>query len=214
MKDGKRTRRVRMSPGVAGAHLRSVSNRLPLRTCLIRGASCKFPSVLDKAGMGWYVRMAVFIPGKTVAESEQSQHLRASTRAGTLTAHSRIHASDIDEQSQHGKIDGEHGGLGHLVFQDLGGFGRVQYRVHVELSEGDLGTGGGVVPRVRVGKDSMRICEDGVEKVELDVDAGEGLAVCMLDRDDLAGGGGWTGRALVVGDGHRETRSSGRGTIT
>jgi hypothetical protein len=36
----------------------------------------------------------------------------------------------------------------------------------------------------------------------------------MLDRDDLAGGGGWTGRALVVGDGHRETRSSGRGTIT
>lgn len=52
----------------------------------------------------------------------------------------------------------------------------------------------------------MRIGKDGIEKVELEVEAGQRVAIGVFDRDDFAGNGmarrtatGGTGCAPVVG---------------
>lgn len=45
--------------------LASDGRKADFRQLLIRGASCKLPSVFCREGTGWYVRKAVRISGKT-----------------------------------------------------------------------------------------------------------------------------------------------------
>ena len=58
--------------------------------------------------------------------------------------------------------------------------------VDVEVAEGDLGSGGGIVDGwVGIGKDSVGVSEEAGEEVVLEVCTREGLAVLMLDGERL-----------------------------
>lgn len=58
--------------------------------------------------------------------------------------------------------------------------------VDVEVAEGDLGSGGGIVDGwVGIGKDSVGVSKEAGEEVVLEVCTREGLAVLMLDGERL-----------------------------
>lgn len=125
---------------------------------------------------------------------------RQGLRSGARTCHGGVDSTYVCEQRDLGELDGEGGGVVHLVAHNLGALGRVVERVYIEVAEVDAG--GRLAGRF-VGKDASAVGEEVMEEVVLDVFSGKGLRIAAFDGQCLA--------RDILGSGGDERRTWGRG---
>lgn len=87
--------------------------------------------------------------------------------AGKRTVERRVHTADVDQQTHHGHTLGSFAVAHQLISQDFTRFRASSHGVDVEVCKRLLGQG----LIVRVGKDLLVVVEDGLEKVELNINS-------------------------------------------
>jgi hypothetical protein len=96
------------------------------------------------------------------------------------TAHRCVHAPDIHKEREHGKVLRKRLRLVHLVLKRLGGLGRAQDGLDVEVAESELALALRIT--VGVGEDGVIVGEDGVEDIILYVHTGEWFSISAFER--------------------------------
>ena len=104
--------------------------------------------------------------------SDMSQQNNEWLLVPKLTAHGGIDASDIDQEGQHGKVKRKLGRLVHLVFESFGGLRRTENGIDIQVAETEFALCFGPVGDIWIGEDLLRVIEDGLEQVVLDIRTG------------------------------------------
>lgn len=123
------------------------------------------------------------ISGKTAHRRQHCIDRQRTNRRRTVEG--GVHATNVDQEADHGHALRSLAITKQLVSKDLAGLAAPGHGVDVEVGKALLAQ---AVLLVAVGEDGQVVVKDGSEEVELYVPAPERLAVLLLEMPDLADG--------------------------